>query len=218
MIKIFGTQFSIRNINRAILLICLAITFFLVILYVYEFHDKLSDKNSSWGEFGDFIGGTLGPILSFANLFLFLILTYKVSDDDQHRWITQIRIENYKDLLKKLYLIRVDTYQNINDIVSAKSELEVADLNNYFFLEATEKDILDKLQFHLFTSSTEIKNALNKLSGTHESEYANQDKKALEEAKTSFEKFSTLKKDLIDFLGNIMTGKDTNSYRIKYLG
>ena len=43
-------------------------------LYSFKFHGELSSDFEKWGAFGDFIGGTLNPILSFLAL-LALLLT-----------------------------------------------------------------------------------------------------------------------------------------------
>lgn len=42
-------------------------------LYFTHFTGELSDKNDVWGTFGDFIGGTLNPILSFCALIALLL-------------------------------------------------------------------------------------------------------------------------------------------------
>lgn len=40
--------------------------------YFFNFHHQLSDDNAKWGTFGDFVGGTLNPILSFLALVIVL--------------------------------------------------------------------------------------------------------------------------------------------------
>ena len=42
--------------------------------YFQEFHGAFSPKQDVWGQFGDFIGGTLNPILSFLSL-IAIVLT-----------------------------------------------------------------------------------------------------------------------------------------------
>ncbi|MGY2438417.1 putative phage abortive infection protein [Pseudomonas sp. SDO52101_S400] len=41
--------------------------------YFMEFNGKLSSQNTDWGTFGDFIGGTLNPLLSFLGLIALLL-------------------------------------------------------------------------------------------------------------------------------------------------
>ena len=55
-------------------LILIAITFFLFVLGLYftHFNKELSSSNSVWGTFGDYMGGTLNPILSFLSLIAIL--------------------------------------------------------------------------------------------------------------------------------------------------
>lgn len=49
--------------------------------YVFQFHNYgLSDDSSKWAEFGDFIGGTLNPILSLA---AFVLLLKTISQNDE---------------------------------------------------------------------------------------------------------------------------------------
>ena len=43
------------------------------IFYFKEFDGKLSRQNADWGTFGDFIGGTLNPLLSFLGLIALLL-------------------------------------------------------------------------------------------------------------------------------------------------
>lgn len=44
------------------------------VAYFWQFHGALSYDQTRWGEFGSFLGGTLGPILSFLAL-MALVLT-----------------------------------------------------------------------------------------------------------------------------------------------
>jgi hypothetical protein len=52
----------------AIGLVGLVLTF-----YLMEFNNGFSSENSDWGTFGDFVGGTLNPILSFLSLTALLL-------------------------------------------------------------------------------------------------------------------------------------------------
>jgi uncharacterized membrane protein len=44
---------------------CIALTY---IMYFSRFHGGFSTKQDVWGQFGDFIGGTVNPLLSFLSL------------------------------------------------------------------------------------------------------------------------------------------------------
>ncbi|AVI82480.1 hypothetical protein XJ28_01260 [Pseudomonas syringae pv. tomato] len=39
-------------------------------IYFFKFHGPLSSGQDIWGQFGDFVGGTLNPILSFITIYL----------------------------------------------------------------------------------------------------------------------------------------------------
>lgn len=59
--------------------VVMALVLFGIALYLYssEFNAGLSNKQDVWGQFGDFLGGTLNPILGFLTV-LILISTLKV--------------------------------------------------------------------------------------------------------------------------------------------
>ena len=60
-------------------------------IYFYQFHEKLSNSQETWGVFGDFVGGTLNPLLSF---FGFMVLLYTI-------WIQHEQLENDKIIQKQ---------------------------------------------------------------------------------------------------------------------
>ena len=63
---------------------------FVFAAYFLAFHDSLSSKQEVWGQFGDFVGGTLNPILSFLSL---IALVFTV--------LVQVRqLDNSRDELK----------------------------------------------------------------------------------------------------------------------
>lgn len=57
-----------------VILIAASVSIFVVIaFYVFNFSVGLSPKPDVWGQFGDYIGGTLNPILSFLALISLLV-------------------------------------------------------------------------------------------------------------------------------------------------
>ncbi|OYY61949.1 MAG: hypothetical protein B7Y50_02605 [Hydrogenophilales bacterium 28-61-11] len=46
-------------------------------LYFYRFHTELSLDNATWGQFGDYVGGVINPILGFFS-FITLLLALQV--------------------------------------------------------------------------------------------------------------------------------------------
>ncbi|MFN0215634.1 MAG: hypothetical protein ACKVT2_15360 [Saprospiraceae bacterium] len=66
-------------------LIIIGISFGLVFVSIYEFVHKFSTSDfelandpESWGQFGDYMGGTLNPLLAIINICVFVILTLEV--------------------------------------------------------------------------------------------------------------------------------------------
>ncbi|AZI20183.1 hypothetical protein [Chryseobacterium taklimakanense] len=99
-------------ISAIILLIILSLIPFL--FYVYKFGTLvLSSDKEVWGQFGDYIGGTLNPFLTFANIIIIGYLTYEISKREQG---SQERSLNFQ---KKLVLsqLRNDAYHNYIRII-----------------------------------------------------------------------------------------------------
>ncbi|NMY91217.1 putative phage abortive infection protein [Pseudomonas oryzihabitans] len=57
---------------KIIIHLALAFAVTILILYFYKFHYGLSNETGTWGEFGDFIGGTLNPFFSALSLLAIL--------------------------------------------------------------------------------------------------------------------------------------------------
>lgn len=53
----------------------------LLIAYVWKFDGAFSDEQSTWGQFGDFLGGALNPVLAFLTLVL-LLLTIRLQREE----------------------------------------------------------------------------------------------------------------------------------------
>ncbi|MBK8814939.1 MAG: hypothetical protein IPN42_05260 [Methylococcaceae bacterium] len=64
-----------------ILVIASVLVVSVFMFYFLKFHYKLSSSNTDWGTFGDFIGGTLNPILSFLGLIALLLTIYLQSKE-----------------------------------------------------------------------------------------------------------------------------------------
>ena len=50
-------------------------------LYFWSFNDQLADKQETWGQFGDFIGGTLNPLFAVTALFA-LLYTIRLQSEE----------------------------------------------------------------------------------------------------------------------------------------
>lgn len=53
--------------------VALVVVVVVFLVYFSNFHVSLSTSNADWGTFGDFVGGTLNPILSFLGLIALLL-------------------------------------------------------------------------------------------------------------------------------------------------
>jgi uncharacterized membrane protein len=58
----------VRSVLRFLVGSAIALVLLVFIAYFLAFHDGVSSKQEVWGQFGDFVGGTLNPILSFLSL------------------------------------------------------------------------------------------------------------------------------------------------------
>ncbi|HRG48258.1 MAG TPA: hypothetical protein PLX69_17540 [Leptospiraceae bacterium] len=93
------------------ILIPVVILYFISILfYICMFGISLSNEQSIWGTFGDFLGGVFNPILSFITILL-LIDTFK-----SQRQELQLNIEKNKidDLLRLINIIFVEINYVLN--------------------------------------------------------------------------------------------------------
>ncbi|MBA1209639.1 putative phage abortive infection protein [Pseudomonas fulva] len=59
--------FKVHGVKLGVLAIAILIGF-LLLLYRFKFGDNLSGEKDEWGQFGDYFGGVLNPILSFCAL------------------------------------------------------------------------------------------------------------------------------------------------------
>lgn len=63
----------VLRIVGVIFLVAIFITIIVIGAYFYSFHGPLSNQQGIWGEFGDFVGGALNPIISLFALSALLI-------------------------------------------------------------------------------------------------------------------------------------------------
>ena len=69
---------SNASLIRGILIIAAMIIILVLALYIFNFDtNKLADSNEIWGQFGDYVGGTLNPAFSFLAL-IALLYTIKL--------------------------------------------------------------------------------------------------------------------------------------------
>lgn len=62
------------------------IVLFIIGIYAYNLAGNgISNDPERWGQFGDYFGGVLNPILTIFNLILVVYLTFKISDIEKNR-------------------------------------------------------------------------------------------------------------------------------------
>lgn len=94
-----------KNLRQQVILLpviagCFAV--FFLILYFAKFAPGLSSEREAWGQFGDYIGGTLNPLFSFLGL-IAIVLTYAM----QARQLEMAR-EEVEHSREELRLTRVE--------------------------------------------------------------------------------------------------------------
>jgi len=115
-------------------------------LYFSQFHSQLSNENSNWGTFGDFVGGTLNPLLSFLGL-LALLLTVAMQRDE---------LEKTHEVLDKQLAAQVEQLENAKKIsdeqlkTQAKQQFEstffaLLNVHNQIFESFDKQKIHDHL-------------------------------------------------------------------------
>jgi len=93
-------------------------------IYYCRFHENgLSLKVDAWGQYGDFIGGSLNPILAIVNIVALIYLSFTVSDVEDKRAkesiiaqkniaYTQLRYHTITEFSSSLILIFDEKYQD----------------------------------------------------------------------------------------------------------
>lgn len=120
------TPNSLAKYILIIFLIAISIILASLIFYFYTFYGALSHANDVWGQFGDFFGGTVNPLLSFLSL-MALLLTIALQSKEQER------AASYQEKIEK----------NLNDqqVAQLKKQFE----GTFFSLLDQHNRILEKI-------------------------------------------------------------------------
>lgn len=121
-----------KNKKIILIVLCICILIFLIpnILYIKHFYsNELSNNPEVWGQYGDYLGGSLNPILTIINIGVLLYLTYTVSRSDDKRIINQFKFDAYKDLKDKLKPFKED-YDTVNLLMKEYEKTKI-DLTNF---------------------------------------------------------------------------------------
>ena len=98
------------------------------LFYIWKFRfNSISPTPSDWGVYGDFVGGSINPLISILNIIVLGYLTYIISDVDGKRadeninaqkiiTLNQMRYNNVLELSKTL-----DTFSNVSTEITSEN-------------------------------------------------------------------------------------------------
>ena len=143
-------------------------TIFIVVgLYWIVFHDGLSYNSEDWGNLGSYFNGVLSPILTFANIFIFIDISMKLSVLDDKR--AEKESEGQKNIILMQFRKKeIDSFEMIlnqalipsSQFVISKEDLArpivLADLYLQTFLKS-------KLSLFNLTANSEIAQSIYEL-------------------------------------------------------
>jgi hypothetical protein len=111
-----------------------------IVFYFAQFGDmNIATDTSVWGTFGDFIGGTINPIIGLVNLALLIAISIYVAKFDSHRQFNEYRYQVYVELCTKF-----DTSENTADgLKELKEFLEIYLFNNQFLFPRQSNKIFN---------------------------------------------------------------------------
>ena len=199
-----------------------------VLFYIRQFGDSnLANDTADWGTFGDFIGGTINPIIGLINLALLIAISVYVAKFDSHRQFNEYRYEAYIELCRKF-----DTSENTSKgLEDLKEYMEIYLFNNQFLFPKQSNVIfnssvnsligtIDKLipikeQYEEDVESGKIKNIpLPKWLG-RDLETALKDIPVTEtDESRTIKEFSASKKIVLGFIQAVMIESDIRKYAV----
>ncbi len=116
-----------ENLINRLLIIAGVVLVVILLLYFMNFHYGFADDQAVWGAFGDLLGGTLGPILSFSAVMVALktleLQREDMRDQDEKNRLAQIQQDNDRKEQKKQQELSVfeSNFNNLlrihNDVV-----------------------------------------------------------------------------------------------------
>lgn len=157
-----------KNI-RWIVIGCMTLFLIPNAFYYFNFNGELSKSPEHWGQYGDFIGGSINPVLTIANIIALIYLTYTVSHLEDKRSIehmnvqkkiiiNQMRHNALLDLLKAVdhYTNLIETTPNKYAVVSTvNNPFDPFEQNTYHLFrdantDSFKKEYLEKLQSSIY--------------------------------------------------------------------
>ncbi|MCK6639807.1 MAG: hypothetical protein L6Q81_06950 [Bacteroidia bacterium] len=206
------------------LLLCLAA----LLLYYYNFRSQqMSSDPDAWGVFGDYLGGTLNPILGLTNLALLVIISVYVAKFDTYRHFNEYRYQSYTKLCS-MFDNAPDTAEGIAKL---NSELEIFAFNNQFLFPKNTNPIFNASILQLEQRLRELRN----IKADFESKVASGDIQVIHleshlgvqleaalanwpgtetEESIALKSFSEAKKHLLGFIQEVMVEGDYKKYTL----
>lgn len=83
-----------RNLFGTVLFVVFVFFLLLIVGYRLNFDGGFSDSRAVWGQFGDFLGGTLNPILGFVTVII-LVSTLKIQREELKEARKAIKDNNF---------------------------------------------------------------------------------------------------------------------------
>lgn len=119
------------------------ILFFVFGLYFYKFALLgLSNNQELWGQFGDFIGGTLNPILAFLS---FMALLYTIKIQTEELGLSRKELEETKEELKESRIAQQEQSKSLK-LQNQATKLQMFE-NTFYNLLSQHNSILEKLNY-----------------------------------------------------------------------
>ena len=116
------TLLKMRKYRHVIYIIIGLLLIGTLFLYVWFYHNGISNNISDWSAFGNYFSGFMMPFLTIANIVVFIELTIAISDYEGKRSVKEM--EQQKALLIMQFRRQsVESfYQHINPLFEEKEE------------------------------------------------------------------------------------------------
>ncbi|HAV2819125.1 putative phage abortive infection protein [Acinetobacter baumannii] len=154
-----------KQIMWSIIIAALLITLVLV-SYFFHFHGSFNADQDKWGTFGDFVGGTLNPVLA-ALAFYWLTSSIRLQIQElrdtrgvleetatHQRTIANLEEENVNTQQKNLALQKASLEKQIQAAEQQQQQIAIQNFENIFFeLLKTKNDAIKDISFNARKSS-----------------------------------------------------------------
>lgn len=159
-----------KKLDKLNYILYFAITLLVVALgfYFYNFNSGLPDDSSTWGTFGDFIGGTLNPIFALFSLFAII---YTIKIQTQELEFSREELKSTKEELEKSRIAQQEQSESLK-LQNQATKLQIFE-NTFFNLIDIYLRIKSDVSFYV-SGRNETKygtSAISNLLDTYKREY-----------------------------------------------